>query len=119
MLPDAGYLEDKLDEFTDILGEKFNLDTSVFENLFKSESPIEDVYFDYTIPGVGDFEFKALDSSLLVDGVEYFRPYVRGFIVLMLFLYHIRQLVGFFGYDAGVVAGRSEHVKSMKEKQGD
>lgn len=59
---------------------------------------------DYNVPNVGDFHFKIFDSSYFVNGVDRMRPYIRGFIVLMLFLYHIKQLIGFFGYDAGVVS---------------
>lgn len=116
-IPDTDYIETAFNSFIEELKIKFNIDTSAFESLFQNEQPVEDIYTDYEIPGVGSFKFKVLDTSFLKEGLLTFRPIIRGFIVLMLLLFNIRQLIGFFGYDAGVVAGRSEHIKSMKEEQ--
>lgn len=118
-VPDSGYIDTAFNSFINDIKAKFNIDTSAFENLFTSEKPVEDVYIDYEINGIGKKKFKVLDTSFLKQGVEFFRPIIRGFIVLMLLFYNIRQLIGFFGYDAGVVAGRTEHIKSSKESQGD
>ena len=81
------------------------------------ETPVGDEYMDYYIPGVGNFEFKVLDTKFFVDGVTYFRPFIRGFLVLLMLLYHIRMLISFFGYDAGVVAGRSDGIAEAKKAQ--
>lgn len=96
---------------------KFSFDTAFFENLLDSEQPVTDTYMDYTLSGVGTFKLKVFDAKFLVDGVTYFRPFIRGFLVLMMFLFHVKQLIGFFGYDAGVVTGRNEHIKSAKSEQ--
>ena len=96
---------------------KFGIDTSFFESLFDSESAVSDTYVDYSIPGVGSFNLKVFDAKYLVEGVTFFRPFIRGFLVLLMFLFHVKQLIGFFGYDAGVVTGRSEHIQSAKESQ--
>lgn len=93
------------------------MDTSAFESLFDNESAVTDIETDYNIPGVGNFKLKLFDSSFFVDGVTYFRPFIRGFLVLMLLLFHVKQLIGFFGYDAGIVAGRTEHVQSARKEQ--
>lgn len=96
---------------------KFNIDTGAFQGLFDGSQAVEDVYVDYNISGVGAFNLKVLDTKFFVDGVTYFRPFIRGFIVLMMLLYHVKQVIGFFGYDSGVVTGRTEHIKSAKESQ--
>lgn len=116
-VPDADYIETAFTSFTDEMKAKFNIDTSAFESLFQAEQPVEDISADYDVPGVGTLNLKFLDTSFLSSALDKFRPIIRGFIVLMIFLFNIRQLIGFFGYDAGVVAGRSEHIKSMKEEQ--
>lgn len=116
-VPDTGYIKTAFNSFTDELKSKFNIDTSAFESLFDNEQAVEDVYTDYEISGVGSFKFKLFDTSFLKTALETFRPIIRGFLVLMILLFNVRQLIGFFGYDAGVVAGRSEHIKSMKEEQ--
>lgn len=116
-IPDTDYIDSAFDSFVDEMGMKFHFDTDFFEELFQSEQPVEDIEMDYVVPGVGNMHVKVFDSSFFRTGVEYFRPFIRGFLVLMMFLYHVRQLIGFFGYDAGVVAGRTEHVTSARKAQ--
>ena len=105
-----------MQSFTEEMAMKFNFDTDFFENLFQAETPVEDIYMDYNLPGVGNFNLKLLDKSFFVQGVTYFRPFIRGFLVLLMILYHIKQLIGFFGYDAGVVAGRSDGTEKSTKK---
>lgn len=112
---DVDYVKDSTTDFADYIKTQFGVDTSVFENLFQNETPVEDVEMDYNIPYVGDFHLKVLDASFLKDGVEFFRPIIRGFIVLLLLFYHVKNLVGFFGYDAGVVSGRNEQIAEAKK----
>ena len=116
-IPDEGYIQESFDSFLEEMKMKFNLDVSAFENLFQGEAPVSDTYTDYEIPNVGEFHLKVFDSSFLSQGVAYFRPIIRGFLVLMMLLFHVKQLIGFFGYDSGIVAGRSEHIKSARESQ--
>lgn len=116
-LPDTEYIDQKFTAFREEMAMRFAFDTEFFEGLFASEAPVTDTYMDYNIPGVGAFKLKVFDTKFLVDGVTYFRPFIRGFLVLMMALYHIRQLIGFFGYDAGVVAGRSEHIAEARKAQ--
>ena len=116
-IPDTEYIDVTFKAFLDELKLKFSFDTEFFEHFFDGEQAITDTYVDYTIPGVGDFRLKVFDTKFLVDGVAYFRPFIRGFLVLMMFFFHVKQLIGFFGYDAGVVTGRNEHIKSAKSEQ--
>lgn len=111
-VPDTNYINDAFGGFIDDLKSKFNVDTTAFESLFSEEKVLDDVEGEYEISGVGKFNFKFLDTSFLKNGIEFFRPFVRGFLVLLMLLYHIRQLIGFFGYDAGVVAGRTDAKSS-------
>lgn len=117
-MPDSDYIDRVLDNFVNELKMKFSFDTEFFEQLFEAETPVTDIYVDYTIPYVGDFNFKVLNASVFTQGVTYFRPFIRGFLVLLMGLYHIRQLIGFFGYDAGVVAGRQDWVAYNKTNTG-
>lgn len=56
-----------------------------------------------------------LNSSYLLDGVAYFRPYIRAFIVFLLVLYNIRMFLSFIGHDAGVLAGKVGSASLKKE----
>ena len=116
-VPDAGYIQAKYDTFLSMLRTKFGFDSSVFQSLFYGETPVEDVYVNYGIKGVGTFNLKVLDASFVVQGVNYFRPFIRGFLVLLMFLFHVKQVISFFGYDAGVVSGRSEAIAEANKEQ--
>lgn len=117
-IPDTEYIEKKFNTFLNDLQLRFGIDSAIFVGLFDSSSPVEDTYADIPIPGVGTFKLKLFDASFFVDGVAYFRPFIRGFLVLMMLLYHIKQLIGFFGYDAGVVQGRSDWIGYNKANTG-
>lgn len=56
-----------------------------------------------------------LNSSYLLDGVAYFRPYIRAFIVFLLALYNVRMFLSFIGHDAGVLAGKAGSASLKKE----
>lgn len=116
-VPEEGAIETQFEAFMEEMQMKWNLDDSFFTGLFGSESAVSDITTEYSIPNVGTFNFKVFDSSFFVQGVSYFRPFIRGFLVLLMMLYHVKQLIGFFGYDAGVVTGRTEHIKSARENQ--
>ena len=116
-MPEEGAIETQFEAFMEEMQMKWNLDDSFFTGLFGSESAVSDITTEYSIPNVGTFNFKVFDSSFFVQGVSYFRPFIRGFLVLLMMLYHVKQLIGFFGYDAGVVTGRTEHIKSARENQ--
>lgn len=119
-IPDPDYFEERIELFVDELQRKFSFDTSAFENLFLKTSTPGDIDMDYDVPGVGTIHATVFDSDLLVKGVDMMRGYIRGFLMLMIFLYHIRQLIGFFGYDSGVVAGRTDAVTSnIKSQRGE
>lgn len=118
-IPDTGYIEEKFQAFLTDIKMKFGINIDVFKGLFGSERPVEDIEGDYSIPNVGTLNLKFFDTSFFVEGVTYFRPLVRGFLVLMMFLYHIKQVISFFGYDSGVVTGRTEHITAAKKGQGD
>lgn len=106
-MPNEEYMEEALQTFQEELKRKFNFDTEFFESLFDTGSPVEDVKGDYNIPGVGKLNLTFFDTSFFVDGVNYFRPFIRGFLVLMMALYNIKQVLGFIRQDAGVVTGKA------------
>lgn len=96
---------------------KFGFDTEVFKAFASGEQPVTDISTDYSLHGVGSFKLKLFDTKFLIDGVSYFRPLIRGFLVFLMFLYNVKQIIGFFGYNAGVVAGRSDVIETSIKKQ--
>lgn len=116
-IPDAEYIETSFNGFLSELKMKFGVDFGFFESLFQGESAVDDVKGNYTIPGVGAFNLTFLDTSFFIQGVTYFRPFIRGFLVFLMMLYHIRQLIGFFGYNAGVIGGRGDSIETNLKMQ--
>ena len=111
-VPDAADIESELTTFLNELKRQFQFNTDQFVALFTNETSIADKDAAYTLHGVGTFNLKFLDTSFLIQGINYFRPFIRGFLVLLMLIYHVRMIMGFIRQDAGAVAGT---VGSSKE----
>lgn len=116
-VPDTDYIKNSFNDFQSEIAMKFNIDTTAFETLFTSEQPVADTYTDYNISGVGNFHLKVFDTKFLIDGVVAFRPFIRGFLVLLMLLFHVKQAIGFLGYDAGVIAGKAVQMSNKGGKE--
>ena len=110
-IPDATELQNKFFNFIENLKFKFNFDTDFFTGLFNTETPVDDVSTQYYIHGVGNFNLKLLDTKYFVQGVEFFRPFIRGVIVLFMGFYNVRMMLSFIRQDAGVASGKVAHKK--------
>lgn len=64
-----------------------------------TEKPVENVNADYNIYGVGTLNLKFFDATYLIQGVNRFRPVIRGFVVLLLLFYNYYQVLSFIGQD--------------------
>lgn len=77
------------------------------ERLFEDETEINDVKI--TVYGK---EAVILDSGVLKEGIVYFRPYIRGFLVLLLVLFNVNQFLSLIGAHpisiAGLAGGHTE-----------
>lgn len=100
----------------DSLNHTFNLAIDSAEWLKDgfTEEAIPDAKGDYNIPGVGNMQLTFFDTSFLKRGIEYFRPIIRGFLVLLLCFFHYKQVLTFIGQDPGIY---STTVSSIEAKQ--
>ena len=80
----------------------YNLD-----NLFDKSAKPADVVANYTIHGLGTMSLPFANYKFLADGVNFFRPFIRGLIVLLLFIFNVRQLMSLFGLSTGEIVGYS------------
>ena len=112
-IPDSDEIQAKFFNFIENLKVKFNFDTDFFTGLFNTETPVEDITTQYHIHGVGNFNLKLLDTKYFVQGVEFFRPFIRGVLVLFMGFYNVRMGLSFIRQDAGVVSGK---VAGKKEE---
>ena len=99
-------MQARVDLFIDEFTNRFAVDTEFFDFLYDDEKAVDDIYMNYAVPGVGDFKLKVMDASFIKQGVEYFRPFIRGFLILLLCLYNVRQMLSFIRQDAGILAGK-------------
>lgn len=97
-IPDKDYFSNKLKsvegKYLGILG--FSVDD--FEAIlmgFSKETPITDINTELNIGGNMQ-KVNVLNSSVVVQGVNYFRPYIRGFVVLLMVFFSMNQLMHLF-----------------------
>lgn len=114
-VPDVEVIRGKFEVFLDGLATKFNFNTDFLDVLTSDEKVVEDMLVDYELPGVGKLNLKVFDAKYLYDGVTAFRPYIRGFLVLMLGLYHVKMVLSFIRQDAGVATGKIVSMSNAKE----
>lgn len=85
----------------DTISNKFGFISYDLGDLFSQSSEIEDIQGQYTFYGLGTLNLTFFDTEFLKQGLAHFRPFIRGFIILLCLFYNIRQALGFFGYSSG------------------
>lgn len=83
--------------------------------LFDREVAPEDVTEEYNLPGVGNLQLKFFETDFLISGVALMRPYIRGFLVLLLILFVWRQVMTLIGQDPGIAHHAYGDYKEWKE----
>lgn len=102
-VPDRQVIEEQFNTTIENIKRIFNLDIDSVTGLFDSmtEQPVTDIKGDYNIPGLGIMNITFLKADYLQQGVDYFRPFIRGFIVFLLLLYNYYQGLTFIGQEPG------------------
>lgn len=115
-IPDSDKIQESIDLLSNKFKDKFGLNSYDLSGILGTESEISNHSGTINICG---YEISAtfLDVSYLIKGVNTFRPYIRGFVVLLLILYNINQLLGFIG--AGHLSLGSHIVTSLRSSKSD
>ena len=99
-LPSEGYLDAKMAEFNDNLDGILGFDLDVFDlsYLAGEEAWVSDSDFaaDGAIFGL-EGDIPLLDTSILTDAVDYFRPVIRGLLVLFMAFFFYNQVLALLG----------------------
>lgn len=108
-IPDGAEMKKIFDDLVKHIQSKFPfLDyTDKFINMFKGERFIEDIHVGLSLPYIGSFNFKIIEAKYVNDGVQYFRSILRGWVILMMLLYHLNELFSFIGQRQATVSGSS------------
>lgn len=115
-IPDTEVIRTNFDNMVATIKSKLGFDTGdlyALENI--GAEAITDTTGSYTISGVGTFNLTFLDTSFLKQGIEFFRPLLRGFIVLMLLLYNYKQILTLIGQDPNIAHNAQQNYQSWKE----
>lgn len=103
-IPDPGGLETEFMGLLDEINDKYAFDFDL-DSLFAEGRAPDEITGYYPIAGK-EQPVIFVSWYYLKKGVEFFRPYIRGFIVLMLIFYNLRQFMAIFGL-GGVMNGDS------------
>lgn len=117
-VPEPEVVKSQMVGLVEDISHTFNLTIDSDQWLVDSftEEAIPDEKGQYHISGVGTLELTFFDTSFLKRGIEFFRPIIRGFIVLLLAFYHYRQVLTFIGQDPNIYS--NAHSTYMEHKGG-
>lgn len=101
-VPDTEEIGAIFDEVKDSVGNIIGLDNFSFDSIWGGASAPSDVDGSVNF-GLFSYSGKFADFSYLAQGVEYFRPYIRGFIVFLLCIFNVRQALSMFGLSSGEI----------------
>lgn len=77
------------------------------DNLFSGSSQPGNIEGSFST-SLWSYTGAFVDFSFLVRGIEYFRPIIRGFLVLLMFFYNVRMALSMFGLSSGEIASAAE-----------
>lgn len=106
-IPDTAVIEAEFNSLLDSIKMKLGIDIYDLDNLFQSSTAPTDIETTYD-GGLWSYTGKFVDMSWVVQGVEHFRPYIRGFVVLLLVFYNVRQALSMFGLSSGEIKSASK-----------
>lgn len=89
------------------LKEKLGIDVFDMDSLFSASSAPTDIEGSYNF-GLASYTGKFVDYTYLIKAVGELRPYIRGFLVLLLFFFNVRQALSMFGLHSGEISSASK-----------
>lgn len=114
-VPDVSEIENTMDTMVDNISSQLGVQFNTLDRLFDREAAPEDVNQSYNISGLGTLKLKFFDSSYLIKGVALMRPYIRGFLVLLLVLFHWRNILSLIGQDPGIAFTAHHNYQEWKK----
>ena len=107
-IPDVEEIESIFHNSVNSIKSKFGFQEFHLDSLFGSSSTPENIESNYTISGVGSFNLTFFNTEYLIKGVNYFRPFIRGFMVLLIVFYNVKNYLSFIGHDISINNSKKE-----------
>lgn len=106
-MPDPEVIQGQIDELTSQVESSLGISKDSFDDLKNvNEESIEDIQGEYNFYGIGSLNLKFFDTSAIKQGMDSFRPIIRGFVVLLLLFFILKQILSFIGQDSHIDNGK-------------
>ena len=109
-VPDTEVIKSEFDGLMNNLKSKLGVDVYDLDSLFSSSSAPQDIEASYSV-GLFSYTGKFVDFTWFIYAVERLRGYIRGFIVLLLLIFNVRQALSRVGLSSGEIASASDGGK--------
>ena len=108
-IPDFNVIKSDIESLKKYVASKFNVSVFDLKTVVSSESAVGDtsatiVYGNYSV------KTKVLDSRFLVKAVDFFRPYIRAILTLMLVIFNVNQFLNFINQHSITSDGEDRRV---------
>lgn len=101
-IPNTENINNMFDVAMESIRSKFGFQEFNLNALTDTSSTPQNITHGYRLYYGGMNKYTFFDTKYLIMGVEYFRPFIRGFIVLLLIFYNVKNFLSFIGHDIGV-----------------
>ena len=101
-IPDIEEIESIFNTTVSSIKSKFGFQEFHLDTLFGSSSEPQNITSSYNIAGVGSFNLTFFNTEYMIKGVNYFRPFIRGFMVLLICFYNVKNFLSFIGHDISI-----------------
>ena len=95
-IPDTNKIQSSINSLQNVAKSKFGVETVDLSGIMGVGTEVTNHSGTVEILGYS-FSADFLDVTYLIQGVSTFRPYIRGFLILLIFLYNINQFLHFIG----------------------
>jgi hypothetical protein len=116
-VPSDGFIEDAIDEIKTSFNEKFGGGNWMVSDAFGAEKAMDNQNVTMNFGGY-EFTFTIIDWSYAKNAIDDFRPYIRGFLALLLCLYSTNQFLGLIGQPTLSTLGSAVPSDKGKGKKG-
>lgn len=115
-IPDTDAISADFNNMIESIENRLGLTTDSLEALKDgiTEVPLSDINAEYSLPGVKTFTLPFMETSFVRDAIAFFRPLIRGFIILLLIFFNYKQLLSFIGQDPNIANNAHEGYESWK-----
>lgn len=99
-IPDTEEINTMFEEVKNSIGNVIGLENFDFNSIWGTAEAPTDIESKVDF-GLFSYSGKFVDYSFFKIGIDYFRPYIRGFVILLLCLFNIRQAFSMFSLSSG------------------